>query len=751
MFKYKVKKEREEFSFPKLPFDYDHQHLKNNTPEQLIILIDKFDGHIKECEKAFNKSYSNYEECQKKEKSATDKLHNHETQWKKDKTNLEDDLKQMKAGFQKHKTQNEEYEKVIKLLKAPVSKKIEDVLEGIHKAVFQITKNSTADKGIAKNYEDAMAAAENALMGIENQLETLKNNEKLLTVKVKGLEKDMEVSQKKISDFEKQVKVQEDTVKTNEEKYTKSLEDQKKKEQNILDDLEDKYVVKVETKDAEIKLQNETLKERADYTDIEVTEIKNKKEDLENQIDTLQIEYDKVKAQILERAEDLADVKENFEKVKKDLEVAHMSSYQKDAVIAEKKSIFKKMVEELKTEKRNITLYMAQMKLKDDTILNLRGEIEESKGMPKAIFHNNVLNQQLRDSYIVTQNKGSREMDLDPSVKGFDDEVGTNITKQGSPGVRDSGRSIQYRNTIEIGHGIGGDNMGSNHRNHMGNNETPLIGSGGQEDQKDSMNNLIIEYSIKIEDFKNHIDEQKEKSEAKDEKIESIENELDAANNQIKDLERKRVNAKKEIDILKERFGLASNLTGSDLVKSTDMSNRNSILFDGKNLRDRRKTTLKHLQDQQMIQVRRSCQEIPRSPQEIPRQSQFSNINEKRMSGTTLVNKIAKMDYSIVKRQSMDNGGLFLISPEKLEKFIEKLNNELKRTYMIFVEMVACKSFEEAVQVEKGLTVSMTLSKAFTNYVDEKLEAFDLKQKPQTMSNLGWLEDVFKDKYDKKK
>jgi hypothetical protein len=104
---------------------------------------------------------------------------------------------------------------------------------------------------------------------------------------------------------------------------------------------------------------------------------------------------------------------------------------------------------------------------------------------------------------------------------------------------------------------------------------------------------------------------------------------------------------------------------------------------------------------------------------------------------------------------AIGNGGVntdqpLIINPNKFDKFSKNISKELRDTYMKYVEMVVAKNFDEGIEVEKGLNISMQLVKGFTLYVNDKLEQMDSKSKTKPQMNFNCLEDVFRKKYGRK-
>ena len=86
---------------------------------------------------------------------------------------------------------------------------------------------------------------------------------------------------------------------------------------------------------------------------------------------------------------------------------------------------------------------------------------------------------------------------------------------------------------------------------------------------------------------------------------------------------------------------------------------------------------------------------------------------------------------------------------DRLEKFSEDLNRELKGSYREFVIMVAGGSLEGAIGVEKKLNCGMQIARDFGNYVEESLGSREkgVVDKEKINPKLGWLDDMFREKF----
>lgn len=151
-------------------------------------IIDKYESFFATAEKAYIEIVKNYESATKKLHTAQEKLTNSEQKWAKEKSTLDDDLKQMKTNYHQSRTDKSELDAEIKLLKAPISKKVEAVLAEIHTAVFGMTRGIKTDVGQSKTYTDSMGNAENAFRLIENQLADYKHTNSTLDTKIKTLD-----------------------------------------------------------------------------------------------------------------------------------------------------------------------------------------------------------------------------------------------------------------------------------------------------------------------------------------------------------------------------------------------------------------------------------------------------------------------------------------------------------------------------------------------------------------------------------
>ena len=88
-----------------------------------------------------------------------------------------------------------------------MGKSVENVLAGIHQVVFQITEKTTADKSLAKDYEEAMGKAETVLKQMENQLEEKTTLSKTLSDQMKNIETDRLMTLHKIENLTKDLEL----------------------------------------------------------------------------------------------------------------------------------------------------------------------------------------------------------------------------------------------------------------------------------------------------------------------------------------------------------------------------------------------------------------------------------------------------------------------------------------------------------------------------------------------------------------
>jgi predicted nucleic acid-binding Zn-ribbon protein len=80
----------------------------------LTNIIDKYESFFATAEKAYNEIVKNYESAIKKLHTAQEKLTNTEQKWAKEKSTLDDDLKQMKTNYHQSRTDKSELDAEIK-------------------------------------------------------------------------------------------------------------------------------------------------------------------------------------------------------------------------------------------------------------------------------------------------------------------------------------------------------------------------------------------------------------------------------------------------------------------------------------------------------------------------------------------------------------------------------------------------------------------------------------------------------------
>ena len=70
----------------------------------------------------------------------------------------------------------------------------------------------------------------------------------------------------------------------------------------------------------------------------------------------------------------------------------------------------------------------------------------------------------------------------------------------------------------------------------------------------------------------------------------------------------------------------------------------------------------------------------------------------------------------------------------------------MKQNYILLVEMIANKNWDDASKIEQGVTEARLIVQAFTNYVNEKLENMNFKPKPKPTSTFNSFANVFRKK-----
>lgn len=194
---------------------------------------------------------------------------------------------------------------------------------------------------------------------------------------------------------------------------------------------------------------------------------------------------------------------------------------------------------------------------------------------------------------------------------------------------------LSHGNLVEVG---SRENYGNNRALDDYQHDKTIISSGGQEDLKDTMNTLIIEYSIQVEDYKSRITDLESNNKIKEENLTKLETDYTACQKVIKDLETKRKYALQEISKLRNRLGL----------------DKNEILNDGMHLNKSKKRY-----------------EFQGSPS--------IDLSDRKYGGKSSQFGFEKMNEKID----------FQGHVAKIEGFSKNLNSELKQAYQEFVVMVA--------------------------------------------------------------
>jgi hypothetical protein len=391
---------------------------------------------------------------------------------------------------------------------------------------------------------------------------------------------------------------------------------------------------------AEISVFEEIGRGKEGVEGEEFLKLKVRFEDLEGERNGLLMDFDKRGADVGQLKDDVDCLVEDLGRSRLELGEALREVYEKDRIISERQEVLKSVFDELRSVKNKNKVLQVEGQLSLEKISILTAEIDLAKGLHRPNFKNHLDTNQKPSEAMVLSNPENFKSDSYHNSRHSSEILGRSDPNHGG----------QAQTPIEV---QTGSNSESNLGPSTGKKDTGLAGSGGQEDLKDTMNSLIIEYSIQIEDFKLRVMELEESNFHKNEHLEKLDQTNSDCQRLIRDYETKRKNALTEISNLRDRLGL----------------DRNSILNQGKH-----------------SPFIRSKNPNPSSPQP----------------------KILPLSHS---ESSPSDPSPFLKSPtnapiasdlgvgviDRLHNFAANLNNELKSTYRDFVVMVAQETFGDAI------------------------------------------------------
>lgn len=341
----KTKKEVEEFSFPKKAFEIpEKSKLHEQSDQTNVELIINLETFLKECEKIFDKSASQYESLKKSEKSLTDKQKQNKEDYTKKNAEKDDDLKQLRSGYHKLRSQNEEYEKEIIILKKPVSKKVEDTLGEIHAIVIEFARTATCEADQMSKYEDALVTAETHFMSLENVLEDTQAQLETAITKFQSQELGIQIDKKKYLEQEDQIS---------------------------------KYKLEFAQKAVELTKLEAHTREKSETTKDEFTEMSEKNQELDYLKNMLQVEKDTSHANVEAQKADITELNADLKHIKKENDNTHNQILSKDEELQKGKVMVKQIIKELNTQKRNNKEQSELHEKKDHEIETLKNQIED--------------------------------------------------------------------------------------------------------------------------------------------------------------------------------------------------------------------------------------------------------------------------------------------------------------------------------------------------------------------------------------
>lgn len=731
------KPKEEDFTFPVFTFNYDPQQVKSYNSEGLIVLVQKLESHIDLCKDTFQKSKQSHSDkvleiATLKEKTQLDKERADE-----DIATLKVDIRMIQNNFDKIEEDNIILGRKLESYNMPNSNDIEELLANIHAPVSEICKlvkygvpgKKTKNTGMmesnpkdelkeyAKLYEDSMKEAEEFMNQIHKQFLDSKKNEEVQELKFALCEKekdgllaiwenrlaeaetDFECLQKNFLDKTLETKKQqEELAKTTYE--SKKFQDELAKFQIKMENDNEQVRSQLCQKEQELGNIENQLQEKA-QVEVQVSQIQNQYDNQQNQNSVMQVDTDKIGAEQINQRQDHCQLNESYENLKEEYERGLISLYNKEEEIEGMKNMFKKMVIDLKIEKKMVLK-------KDQECEKLKKDIEQMSNQPVA--KNQQQEKEANDPESQLQHaKAGRKYDL------ITDWAVIEQSPKEANEKSQAGSSPENNNSNKQ-NGDSGKNSGNGDSSGMN------ISSGGRLDLENPTEGKLIECSIEIETLKAQIMEQECTLSFKDSEMKHLEDHLLTSSTKITDLKIKRKNALQEIQNLQDKYASLS-----DSPKKKDVGALFTPSPNNKLLRHNSMTVGQGHQNDGALM--------------------FNFSKKGQDSGTNVDVQLSKRS-SMLEQMNVDRhkivqeGAVFQINPEKFNKFSMKLTAKLKDTYMKFVEVCAGMDHELVMDIERGLNESMMSVKSFTTYVDEILEYYNIRNPAMRSEGVINLEKI---------
>ena len=558
---------------------------------------------------------------------------------------------------EKQKKTKEDYDKKI----SDQSDDLKQLRSGYHKLRYEnesFEKTiSTLKKTVSKKVEEMQGDIHNVVIEFAKSATT--NDASLMTKYEETLtaaEQHFSTLENTAEDAQSQMEI---VVKKN-QSLEAELENEKQKILEQEDQIS-KYKLEFAQKSVELTKLEALTREKSEVVRDESKEMQEKIQDKEYWLNMLQVEKDSSHANAEALKKDIEELNTDIKEIKTEQEATLLGIFEKDELIQKGKEMVKQIMKELNVQKRKCKEFAQNLAKKDKEIENLKFEVED--------LSKTLENSKPKSSQNIGEKSQSKADDL----------------------TQDSSNKLSHE---------------------------PEVATIENESKQYTNHDMVQQYTIEIQNFKDTIIENKEKLREKDDYINQLNLDYESDQSKIKELENKRKYGLNEIKSLKQRI--------TDFENSRKQPLASPPLFDGKDLRNHSKNT-PNTKGNNNFTFDASCTNF----------DFYVNSN----TVTNIIN-------------ANGNIGALIINPTKFDNFSKRLNQELKQAYYSFLEVMPDFYNENmkasGIEIEKSINSSMQLVNGFTMYVNEKLEELNQKSKQESnKGNLNCLEDVFKKRYSK--
>lgn len=673
------------------------------SQDQFISLVKEYEAYIKKCTAHLMTFGKSYNQILSENEAFVQKI-----------TTLENEYNSVTNSLSELQKTNFHFREELEFFRKPMSENAATALSNIHHIVCQITELSGASTDLAKLYENAMANAEEVILGIEHRADDLSACISHAENTIQVLNQECQQQKAQINRFEEiknplmqQLKCQQSenmnlkNQKAEAEDTIKILNEECQKcnaQLTLFEKARNPLLFQLKAEQSEVVNLKNQLAKQSNYSNDEVLIQKKTIEDLQASLDNIHVDNDQKEAHILQQKEDKRNQVMDRNSIKEELEETLMVQNLKDKEISARKERFSMARIELKNTQRiiekNRESFTESLTEKNSYIRNQENHLEgvglsrpSSFGLSLSNSPTKILNKaQTIDSHLQSR-KSIGKTGMNPDGLEASDMIIYKVENEGKANVECS--------EIE---------------------EETLVGSGGQTDRKDNViNSTRLEQQIEIEELKNQLNELKSENSEKSKKMGLLETELETLQKMVKDLQVKREHAIHEIKSLQRKYGDQTPMTDASnfFNKKTEPSQPTAdhVLYQGNNLVLKRNSLAKS-------------------------ELHSKNLAQNFQKHQTMNTQIGRQSLQIGKSNMMNNGvynttniglppgpvnHIYVINPEKLNVFCKGLFKELKIAYIAFVSFDHPKDSDNMVNnVEKGLNICMQQVKDFESYVDEE-------------------------------